>query len=255
MKEKAVITAAITGSIHTPTMSDYLPITPQQIADERESLRGRCRGLSRSCSQSRDGRARSRCKISWRRSLRVSKAAANSRLHHHGRRIGNDSGAAGRPGNPLQTGARLLQCRLHQTSPSSPSSPKYKEWKHEWEKQYLGMTEDFIFANTFKSMRSSAPSSTRWGPSPSLRIYDAGMVNNVAFMIQAGYIRNPSTSSLSWASSVASPPAGESHVPRGYAKKQIGDFEFFRLRGRTSPIPYLHPVPSDRRECPCRSGR
>jgi hypothetical protein len=34
MKEKAVITAAITGSIHTPTMSDYLPITPQQIADE-----------------------------------------------------------------------------------------------------------------------------------------------------------------------------------------------------------------------------
>ena len=34
MKEKAVITAAITGSIHTPTMSDYLPITPKQIADE-----------------------------------------------------------------------------------------------------------------------------------------------------------------------------------------------------------------------------
>ncbi|MGZ3648743.1 MAG: 3-keto-5-aminohexanoate cleavage protein, partial [Syntrophales bacterium] len=33
MKEKAVITAAITGSIHTPTMSDYLPITPDQIAD------------------------------------------------------------------------------------------------------------------------------------------------------------------------------------------------------------------------------
>jgi hypothetical protein len=34
MKEKAIITAAITGSIHTPTMSDYLPITPEQIADE-----------------------------------------------------------------------------------------------------------------------------------------------------------------------------------------------------------------------------
>ena len=34
MKEKVIITAAITGSIHTPTMSGYLPITPQQIADE-----------------------------------------------------------------------------------------------------------------------------------------------------------------------------------------------------------------------------
>ncbi|PKN96567.1 MAG: 3-keto-5-aminohexanoate cleavage protein, partial [Chloroflexi bacterium HGW-Chloroflexi-5] len=34
MKEKAIFTAAVTGSIHTPTMSPYLPITPQQIADD-----------------------------------------------------------------------------------------------------------------------------------------------------------------------------------------------------------------------------
>jgi len=34
MKDKIIVTAAITGSIHTTSMSDYLPITPQQIADE-----------------------------------------------------------------------------------------------------------------------------------------------------------------------------------------------------------------------------
>jgi 3,5-dioxohexanoate:acetyl-CoA acetone transferase len=34
MKEKAIITAAITGSIHTPAMSPYLPITLMQIVDE-----------------------------------------------------------------------------------------------------------------------------------------------------------------------------------------------------------------------------
>ncbi|HYA94263.1 MAG TPA: 3-keto-5-aminohexanoate cleavage protein, partial [Thermodesulfobacteriota bacterium] len=33
MKDKVIITAAITGSIHTPTMSPYLPITPKEIAD------------------------------------------------------------------------------------------------------------------------------------------------------------------------------------------------------------------------------
>ena len=32
--EKIIITAAITGAIHTPTMSPYLPITPEQIAEE-----------------------------------------------------------------------------------------------------------------------------------------------------------------------------------------------------------------------------
>ena len=31
---KIIVTAAITGSIHTPTMTPYLPITPKQIADE-----------------------------------------------------------------------------------------------------------------------------------------------------------------------------------------------------------------------------
>ena len=34
MKDKIVVTCAVTGSIHTPTMSEYLPITPQQIIDE-----------------------------------------------------------------------------------------------------------------------------------------------------------------------------------------------------------------------------
>jgi len=34
MARKVIITCAVTGSIHTPTMSPYLPITPQQIADD-----------------------------------------------------------------------------------------------------------------------------------------------------------------------------------------------------------------------------
>jgi len=33
-KNKAIITAALTGAIHTPTMSPYLPITPEQLIDE-----------------------------------------------------------------------------------------------------------------------------------------------------------------------------------------------------------------------------
>jgi uncharacterized protein (DUF849 family) len=32
--DKAIITAAITGGIHTPSMSPYLPITPEQIVDD-----------------------------------------------------------------------------------------------------------------------------------------------------------------------------------------------------------------------------
>ena len=31
---KVIITCAVTGAIHTPSMSDYLPITPKEIAEQ-----------------------------------------------------------------------------------------------------------------------------------------------------------------------------------------------------------------------------
>jgi len=40
MNDNVIITAAITGSIHTPTMSPYLPITPREIADEARKILG-----------------------------------------------------------------------------------------------------------------------------------------------------------------------------------------------------------------------
>jgi uncharacterized protein (DUF849 family) len=73
----------------------------------------------------------------------------------------------------------------------SPLIPRYKEWKFEREKQYLGMTEDVIFGNTFKSMKEYCALFKEKRTKPEFEIYDAGMLNNVAFMIQAGYIRKP----------------------------------------------------------------
>lgn len=72
-----------------------------------------------------------------------------------------------------------------------PVIPRYKEWKHDWEPKYLGMTEDFIFPNTFKSMRESCAKFAETGTKPEFEIYDAGMVNNVAFMIHEGCVKEP----------------------------------------------------------------
>jgi uncharacterized protein (DUF849 family) len=69
--------------------------------------------------------------------------------------------------------------------------PRYNEWRFEWEKQYLGFTEDFIFSNTFKSMREYCAKFKETGTKPEFEIYDARMVNNVAFMIEAGYVKKP----------------------------------------------------------------
>ena len=58
---KVIITCAVTGSIHTPTMSPYLPITPDQIAEEAVAAAeaGDCVSDCRGVKMLRRGRDRS----------------------------------------------------------------------------------------------------------------------------------------------------------------------------------------------------
>ena len=108
-----------------------------------------------------------------------------------------------------------------------PVIPRYKEWKFEWEKQYLGMTEDYIFANTFKSMREYCAKFNETGTKPEFEVYDAGMVNNVAFLIQAGYVKKPVYIQFVMGVLGGITPSPENLLFLvDYANRLIGDFEF-----------------------------
>jgi uncharacterized protein (DUF849 family) len=72
-----------------------------------------------------------------------------------------------------------------------PQLSRHKEWKFPWEPQYIGMTEDFIFPNTFKTLKEFCNFFRESGTKPEIEIYDVGMINNVAFMIEAGYLQKP----------------------------------------------------------------
>jgi len=227
MNKKVVITAAITGGIHTPTMSPYLPVTPKQIADE---------------------------------AVRAYEAGA-AVVHIHGRResdgmpVGDvhimkeivssiksrcnvaicitTGGALGMTVEQRVAPITLYKPELGSFNAGSvnfalfPALAKYKEWKYEWEEQYLGMTEDFIFPNTFKSMKEYCRLFTESGTKPEFEILDAGMVNNVAYMINAGYIKKPV-----YIQFVLGVLGGLTASPENllflvdYARRQIGDFEF-----------------------------
>ena len=227
MNEKVVITAAITGAIHTPTMSPYLPVTPKQIADE---------------------------------AVRAYEAGA-AVVHIHGRR--ESDGLAVGDVNIMKeiitsiksrcnvviciiTGGALGMTVEQRVSPVTLYKPelgsfnagsinfalfpvlnKFKEWKYEWEKQYLGMTEDFIFPNTFKSMKEYCRIFTEHGTKPEFEIYDSGMVNNVAFMINAGWIKKPVQIQFVLGVLVGLTPSPENLMFLvDYARRQIGDFVF-----------------------------
>ncbi len=68
---------------------------------------------------------------------------------------------------------------------------KIKEFKFDWEPQYLDMTEDFIFPNTFKTLREFTRFFSEEDTKPEFEIYDAGMLNNLAYMIDKGHVKKP----------------------------------------------------------------
>jgi len=72
-----------------------------------------------------------------------------------------------------------------------PLLEKIKDFKFPWEKQYLEFTEDLIFPNTFKSLRVFLTMFNQTQTKPELEVYDAGMINNAAFLIERGILKTP----------------------------------------------------------------
>lgn len=104
---------------------------------------------------------------------------------------------------------------------------KIKDWKFPWEKEYLEGTEDFIFPNTFKTMRQYLSVIGENGTKPEFEIYDVGMINNVAFLIEAGYVKKPVYLQfvLGILGGIAATPQNLTFLVES-AKNAIGDFEF-----------------------------
>jgi uncharacterized protein (DUF849 family) len=227
MQKRAILTAAITGSIHTPAMSPYLPITPKQIIDEAFAS--------------------------------YEAGAAIAHIHVRDPRTGRptpDINLIGEVVRGIKDKCNMIVCittggGLGMTSeqrliPVSTFKPelasfnagslnfalfhaldRFKEFKFDWEPQYLAMTEDFIFPNTFKSMREFTAIFNEHGTKPEFEVYDSGMVNNVAFLIERGYVKKPV-----YVQYVMGILGGITASPENllflveYTRRLIGDFQF-----------------------------
>ena len=227
MNEKVVITAAITGAIHTPTMSPYLPVTPKQIADEAVRAYEAGAGVVHIHGRREsDGLATGDVNI-MKEIITSIKSRCNVVV------CITTGGALGMTVEQRVAPVTLYKPELGSFNAGSinfalfPILDKFKEWKYDWEKQYLGMTEDFIFPNTFKSMREYCRIFTENGTKPEFEIYDAGMVNNVAFMINAGWIKKPVYIQFVLGVLGGLTPSPENLLfLADYARRQIGDFVF-----------------------------
>ena len=227
MKDKAIITAAITGSIHTPTMSPYLPITPGQIADE--AVRAYEAGAAVCHVHARN--PETGMPVPDTNLMKEIITSIKSRCDIVV--CITTGGGLGMTTEQRVAPVTLFKPELASFNAGSvnfalfPVIPRYKEWKFEWEKMYLGMSEDFIFPNTFKTMREYCAFFAENGTKPEFEIYDAGMVNNVAYLIQAGHVKKPVYIQFVMGVLGGITPSPENLMFLvDYARRQIGDFEF-----------------------------
>src|SRR3954454_22713207 len=152
LRGKVVITCAVTGSIHTPTMSPHLPLTPDEIA--RDAIAAAEAGaaiLHLHARDPKDGRPTPDPEIFMQFLPRI-KQASNAVVNittggGHGMTLEERLAA------PLR--AKPEMCSLNMGSMNFglyPMLNRYKEFKHEWERAALENSRDFIFRNTFKDI-------------------------------------------------------------------------------------------------------
>jgi uncharacterized protein (DUF849 family) len=188
---KAIITTAITGSIHTPSMSPHLPVTPDQIV--AEAIRAREAGAAVVHIHVRDpqsGRPVPDLELFGEVITKIKSKTDVVICITTGGGLGQTTEervAAVKKYSPelaSLNGGSINFALFH-------ALDVYKDFKYDWEQPYLAMTEDFIFPNTFKTLREFSQYFREEGTKPEFEIYDAGMLNNLAFLIDKGHIETP----------------------------------------------------------------
>jgi len=149
---KVIITCAVTGSIHTPTMSPHLPLTPDEVAGQAiEAAEAGAAILHLHARDPRDGRPTPDPKVFMQFLPRI-KQASDAVINittggGHGMTLDERLAA------PLRASPEM--CSLNMGSMNFglyPMLQRYKEFKYDWERVHLENSRDFIFRNTFKDI-------------------------------------------------------------------------------------------------------
>lgn len=188
---KVIITCAITGGIHTPTMSDALPYTPDDIA--AQSIAAAEAGASilhLHARNPRDGRPSPALDDFLAYLPRVKQATDAVLNITTGGSL--DMTVEQRLAAPTALGPEM--CSLNMGSMNFgifPLASKYQKWKFDWEEAYLRGTDDFIFRNTFRDIERVVRTLGECGTKFEHECYDVGHLYNLAHFVDRGLIKPP----------------------------------------------------------------
>lgn len=192
MAKPVIITCAVTGGIHTPTMSPHLPITPPQIAEQ--ALDAAEAGASIIHLHARDpetGRPTPDPEV-FMQFLPTIKQGCDAVVNV------STGGGLGMSLDERLAAANRAKPEMASLNMGSmnfgifPMLQKYDSWQHDWEPKFLEMTRDFIFRNTFADIeRVLHELGEEHGTKFEMECYDLGHLYNVAHFVDRGLIKPP----------------------------------------------------------------
>jgi uncharacterized protein (DUF849 family) len=190
-ERKVIITCAITGSIHTPTMSPYLPITAEQIATNAiDAAKAGAAIVHLHARNPRDGRPDQSPEL-FEPFLREIRSKSN---------VVMNLTTGGSPAMSIED--RAAPAFRYQPEVASlnmgsmnfglyPMMGRFKEYKYDWEHEYLDGSKHRIFRNTFQDieyiLRGCADRGTRF----EIECYDIGHLYTLAHFVERGIIKPP----------------------------------------------------------------
>ena len=189
---KVIITCAVTGSIHTPTMSDHLPVTPQQIADASVAAAEAGAAIIHLHARDPDSGFPSADPAHFEPFLRDIKARSDAVVN-----ISTGGSSV------MSLDARLAPARAAEPEMCSlnmgsmnfgtfPLAERYSNWKHNWEPELLERTRDTIFKNSFADIETVLDDlGGRRGARFEFECYDIGHLETLAFYFRQGRVKAP----------------------------------------------------------------
>ncbi len=192
MARKVIITCAVTGSVHTPTMSPHLPVTPDEIATQAiDAAKAGAAILHLHARHPEDGRPAFQPEI-YRQFLPRIHAATDAVIHittggSHTMTL--DERLAG----ALDVSAEMASCNMGSMNFGFfPLLEKMKDFQHDWEPRHLENTRHAIFKNTFGDIeqvfaRLGAVHGTRF----EFECYDVGHLYNLKHFVDRGLVQGP----------------------------------------------------------------
>ncbi|MBI4694996.1 MAG: 3-keto-5-aminohexanoate cleavage protein [Gammaproteobacteria bacterium] len=191
MPRKVIITCAVTGAIHTPSMSPYLPITPEEIAEAALGAADAGAAIVHLHARRREDGAPTQDPALFLEFVSKIKAASDVVIN-------------------LTTGGAPTMLAEERLQPAMKLKPevaslnmgsmnfglyemvgRFKDWKYDWEKPYLVNSDDRIFRNTFRDiayiLESCSGNDTRF----EIECYDIGHLYTAAHFLDRGLVKPP----------------------------------------------------------------